>query len=224
MHEEIMRAVSTFFLGRGSGAEAARSGSHDKAFLYLVAKQLENFGYQVHISSGANDAKGALPGRYRPAKSWDIVARRNNVPVIAVEFKGQIGSLGNNENNRYEESIGCAHDVRMLFDDQICLGYLFVLGDSEEARRPNRGRNVPGIDPRWMNTSHAQRREQFCELVAKDGLYESTSVLYITNEPSYSNPSNPDLHFASFAARLHAKVLERGLFNPSVNEKTANCL
>ena len=213
MHADIINAVANFYHGRSSGAEAARSGTHDKQFLSLIGRQLVELGYEVHISNGANDPEGALAGHFRPAKSWDIIARRNGIPVIAIEFKGQVGSLGNNENNRYEESIGCAYDARRRYGDRICLGYLFVLGDDDEARRPNRARRVVGIDPAWVQTSHAERREMFCERVTQDEfLYDATAVLYIKPDPNYADPDDPSLRFSSFVARLHEVALARGLY------------
>ncbi|TCM33223.1 PaeR7I family type II restriction endonuclease [Kribbella sp. VKM Ac-2568] len=51
-----------------------------------------------------------LPGFYRRAKEWDIVTYRG-ILVAAVECKSQVGSFGNNFNNRTEEAIGNAVSI-----------------------------------------------------------------------------------------------------------------
>lgn len=41
-----------------------------------------------------------LPGYYRRAKNWDIVVTYKDILVAAIECKSQVGSFGNNFNNR----------------------------------------------------------------------------------------------------------------------------
>lgn len=52
-----------------------------------------------------------MPGYYRATKDWDflIVSEKGNL-VAAIELKSQVGSYGNNLNNRTEESLGSAED------------------------------------------------------------------------------------------------------------------
>lgn len=52
-----------------------------------------------------------LPGHYRPEKKWDLLVIADDTLIAAVEFKSQVGSIGNNFNNRAEESIGNAEDL-----------------------------------------------------------------------------------------------------------------
>lgn len=52
-----------------------------------------------------------LPGFYRRAKNWDIVVTFERILVAAIECKSQVGSFGNNFNNRTEEAIGNAVDL-----------------------------------------------------------------------------------------------------------------
>jgi hypothetical protein len=99
--QAIADAVSQFWLGRTSGTQSAK---HDKALLDLVASDLKALGWDTHIAGYANDPRAVVGGHFRPAKSWDIVCRTpDGDPRILVEFKSQVDSYGNNENNRYEE-------------------------------------------------------------------------------------------------------------------------
>jgi len=52
-----------------------------------------------------------LPGWYRPEKKWDLLIVSEDKLLAAIEFKSQVGSFGNNYNNRTEEAIGSASDI-----------------------------------------------------------------------------------------------------------------
>lgn len=88
-----------------------------------------------------------LPSFYRASKNWDVLVVKNShykrlhnpklgLPVLtaAIEFKSQSGSIGNNQNNRIEESIGNAYDFWASYENENFmrliprpwLGYLFV--------------------------------------------------------------------------------------------------
>lgn len=57
-----------------------------------------------------------LPGYYRSSKDWDfLIIAPNKKLIAAVELKSQIGSYGNNFNNRTEEAIGSAVDLWTAF-------------------------------------------------------------------------------------------------------------
>ena len=86
-----------------------------------------------------------LPGYYRPEKRWDMLVLSHGLLVAAIEFKSQVGSLGNNANNRAEEVIGCAEDIRKAYREgrfqnspKPFLGYVFLLEDSPAAHRARR--------------------------------------------------------------------------------------
>jgi hypothetical protein len=52
-----------------------------------------------------------LPGWYRPEKKWDLLIVSDGKLLAGIEFKSQVGSFGNNYNNRTEEAIGSATDI-----------------------------------------------------------------------------------------------------------------
>lgn len=94
----------------GPGAQA-RSGTHMSSAQKFVASLFRKAGLkpeEIHLDDPC------LPGYFRRAKQWDIVAKHEDLLVGAVELKSQIGSLGNNSNNRIEEAIGSAFDLQML--------------------------------------------------------------------------------------------------------------
>lgn len=91
-----------------------------------------------------------LPSYFRASKNWDLLVCKNSVYkrfamessrpapipqlIAAIEFKSQEGSVGNNQNNRMEESIGSATDFWAAYEagsfgalqPRPWLGYLFV--------------------------------------------------------------------------------------------------
>jgi len=132
---DLATAVHAFWSSRTGGTQ---SGKHDKAFLQLIADELERLGWPAHISNHPGDRQALVAGHFRVAKSWDIVCRDlNDQPRICVEFKSQVGSYGNNENNRYEEALGSGLDIRARDGAAAALGFVLVICDEEATRAPN---------------------------------------------------------------------------------------
>src|SRR3990170_8977607 len=149
--EEISAAVNEFWAGRLSGTQAAR---HDKAFLNLIERELEHLGWPGHVAQYFGDRLAVVAGHFRVAKSWDIVCRdAAGVPRICVEFKSQVDSYGNNENNRYEEALGSGLDIRAKHGSDTVLGFVFVICD-EQASRSVTPTRVAEPDPAFENSSH----------------------------------------------------------------------
>jgi hypothetical protein len=87
-----------------------------------------------------------LPGFFRPTKSWDVLVTNKGRLVAAVELKSQVGSFGNNLNNRTEEAIGTAVDLWTAHRDGAFgkdapppfVGWLMLIEDSAKSRTPVR--------------------------------------------------------------------------------------
>ena len=78
-----------------------------------------------------------LPGFFRPSKRWDLVVVHKDRFVAAVEFKSQVGSFGNNLNNRTEEALGNATDLRTAareraFGSMVPAWYLGDLSQNDQ--------------------------------------------------------------------------------------------
>ncbi len=87
-------------------------------------KQLDAFADMlkvIAIEQGVPDEciftnQAYLPGYFRSSKDWDfLIIAPNKKLIAAAELKSQIGSYGNNFNNRAEESIGSAVDLWTAF-------------------------------------------------------------------------------------------------------------
>jgi hypothetical protein len=156
--EWFHRAVSHWWKSKGSVvAKKSQGGSRD---MNLHGKTMDEFAKTIrdflvglgvdsaHIFAGGHlsTMPSILPSYFRPSKNWDLVVLANSrfhpakqdrgTPVLyaALEFKSQDKSIGNNQNNRIEESIGNAHDFWTTYSNsgferqqpRPWLGYLFV--------------------------------------------------------------------------------------------------
>ena len=88
---------------------AVTGGKQIDGFIRLMAELLEESGLPAE-SIFLEKQKIVLPGWFRPTKEWDLVALVDDKLLATVEFKSQVGSFGNNFNNRTEETIGNATD------------------------------------------------------------------------------------------------------------------
>jgi len=200
-------------VGAGT-AGSVRGGKHFDHIAALLAKFFLNAGYapediRVNTKQGLE-----LPGYYRPQKQWDLVVTRGTTLVAAFELKALGGpSFGNNYNNRVEEALGSAVDLRRaaLADafpgEKPWLGYFFIMEDHPKSRSSVSVRKGPfPVDRIWLGKSYQDRFAIFCERLMDEGLYDS--VCYITSSKDGSKPREPvvSLDWRHFAAAINARL------------------
>ncbi len=86
--------------------------------------------------------KNYLPGYFRSSKDWDmLIISPSRKLIAAIELKSQVGSYGNNFNNRTEEAIGSAVDLWTAFREgqfreqqAPWVGWLMVVGRETRLR------------------------------------------------------------------------------------------
>ena len=162
-------------------------------------------------------ARLELPGYFRPTKEWDILAIANGQLAAAIEVKSQVGSFGNNFNNRVEEAIGTATDIWVAFREgafgsspEPWVGYLLLLEDSPKSRNPVRV-NEPHFEvfPEFRDRSYMDRYELALRKLIRERLYRSacliTSVQQTPPNGNYLEPAS-DLSFSRFAGSLSAHL------------------
>ena len=81
-------------------------------FLSLVRHVAEHVGVAGSCIHTAR-RRTSIPGFYRPTKDWDAIIVFQGRLLAALEFKSQVGALGNNFNNRVEEALGSAADLNV---------------------------------------------------------------------------------------------------------------
>ncbi len=231
--KELAKAVQYFWRvrakqhkrqGKGSGQKdagnraAVTGGKHADGFVRLIAGIVKNAGLrnvQINISE---KKQRTLPGFYRPSKEWDLVVLSGNSLVAVVEVKSQVGSFGNNFNNRVEEALGNATDFWAAYREGIFkpsqkpwLGYLFMLEARPESIRATQriGLNPYAVDEAFQERSYAKRYELVCERLLRDRLYDAacffTSNATTGRRGVYEQP-NEELGIRNFAISLHARA------------------
>lgn len=144
------------------------------------------------------DRNNYIPGFFRSSKDWDfIVISPNGRLLVAIELKSQIGSYGNNFNNRTEEALGTAIDLWTAFREKQFvshgtpwIGFLMLIGHDKGSTTPVRNyANHYPVRPEFDNTSYLDRYRIFCEKLITEHLYTSTCLLWTKDSSSFGNVS-----------------------------------
>lgn len=201
--------------GEASGTKDAGNrssvtgGAQLDAFVELFAKIARDSGLtdsEIHMK------ETTLPGYYRPTKEWDLVLYADGDLIASVEFKSHIGpSFGNNFNNRVEEALGSATDLRTAYREGAMkqsikpwMGYFMLLEDHPKSATPVKVREpyFPVL-PDFKEASYQRRYVEFCRRLVLEGLYDSACLLFSAESTGRSGdfiePST-GLDFIQFSA------------------------
>jgi hypothetical protein len=138
--------------------------------------------------------------------------------LAAIEFKSQVGSFGNNYNNRTEEAIGSAEDVWAAYREgafkpsaRPWLGYLMLLEEAPGSMTPIRATEPHfKVFPEFREASYAKRYEILLTKLVRERLYDAACFLMSSARGgargSYREPV-PELNFSKFVASLLAKAI-----------------
>ncbi len=137
-----------------------------------------------------------LPGYFRPTKDWDMLVISPTQKLIAVvELKSQVGSFGNNFNNRTEEALGSAIDLWTAFREKAYpnqsapwLGYLMIVEKSPKSTSPVRiSEPYFKVFEEFHNTSYMDRYRLFCQKLMLERHYSHCCLLWSTDNCEYGN-------------------------------------
>jgi hypothetical protein len=177
-----------------------------------------------------------LPSFFRASKNWDVVVCKR--PLISqlrvgrydgsekliavIEFKSQLGSVGNNQNNRIEESIGSAEDFWASYENKNFqrltprpwLGYLFVghYGEGDETKPVKVTQPIIPTDPIFVSAkgnfrversavvgvSYAERYRIFLERMLAKKRYDGACFL-VTHDAIKNKSANYRVLFPSLS-------------------------
>lgn len=197
---------------------AVTGGQQMNGFARIISKLMTQAGVPTgDIHYGRTE----LPGYFRATKDWDIVVVTNGQLLAVLELKAQVGSYGNNFNNRTEEAIGSAVDLWTAYREkafkaspQPWLGYLFLLADSPGARSAVRTRASHfDVFPEFRDSSYAKRYELLCRRLMLERQYTATCFLVsdqrkVAEVNNYSEPAS-DLNAKVFLDSLLRQVARR---------------
>ena len=194
---------------------AVTGGKHLDGFISLLADILTESGLP---NSSIHTKKTTLPGYFRPTKDWDLIVVVDDRLLASIEFKAQVGSFGNNFNNRVEEALGSSLDLLSAYregkfkpSNKPWLGWLMLLEDSIDSTTQVRI-NEPHFEvfQEFKETSYAKRYELFCEKIVRERLYDSACLLMSNKleglKGKYTEP-NEELGFKNFITSLSAHAI-----------------
>jgi hypothetical protein len=201
---------------------AVTGGKHLDGFIQLIAALLEEAGLQrSHIYW---QEKTELPGWFRAEKDWDFLVVADGKLIAIIEFKSQVGSFGNNFNNRAEETIGSATDLWESYEHGAFapssppwLGYLMLLEDSPKVKTPVRVQEPHfKVFSEFKGASYQDRYNQLMIRLVRKRLYNACCLLLSPQGSAagdYTEP-NPELGFTSFVTSLFAKAVAVAQLQP----------
>lgn len=169
-----------------AGARGAVTGGKNMdGFVALMIDLIEANGLKDATIIREGRIPLTLPGYFRPTKMWDLLVIRENRLIAAIELKSQVGSFGNNFNNRTEEAIGTALDLWTAFREgsfgespRPFVGWLMLVEDAPRSRKPirDRSQHFP-VRPEFQGASYIERYNLLCKKLVQEQLYTTTAVL-----------------------------------------------
>jgi hypothetical protein len=235
---------------QGSGRDANLRGDTMDGFRIVIEQFLVNLGVSngdIFYGSYLSTTKsGVLPSYFRAAKNWDLVVVKrshykqvanpdqySDLPelVVALEFKSQYESIGNNQNNRIEESVGSAEDFWCAYEEKLFariqprpwLGYVFVGKYTHESSETPVAIRQPHftVDPmfaglergfrskvEFKGASYAQRYRTFLERLILKKKYDGACFI-VTNESLKNQTQNYEILFEEFSGKIFLELLEK---------------
>ena len=231
LEQRLRSAIQAFWTTRESqaGKQGARSGIRDAGFRAAVTGGAQMNGFISMIrdlleESGIGkpviftERSVELPGWFRPEKKWDLLVVVDNCLIAAIEFKSQVGSFGNNYNNRTEEALGSATDIWAAYREgafkpsvRPWLGYLMLLEEAPDSTRPVRAQEPHfKVFEEFKSASYAKQYEILLTKLVRERLYDSACFLMSSRDsgPSgqYREPA-PELSFENFITSLMARAI-----------------
>jgi restriction endonuclease XhoI-like protein len=200
-------------LGRSDQGERGKAtgGKHLDVFCRILTDIAQKAGVlsdEVRIKK-----KVDLAGYFRPSKKWDLIVVRNSALCAAIELKSMGGAYGKNMNNRAEECLGSATDLKRAYKAKLVgyrppfMGYIYVMKQETRSMTPTQvGRPFLRMDPAFQDKSYVDRYGVMCRRVVEEGLY-SASCFIVSSGPGHYREPDPELSFDRFAKTFYGHLL-----------------
>jgi len=217
---KIQQAINHFWNTRNSQKDKTKKSNRSAV---TGGKQLDKFldllslvAMDIGIPKECIYLKGNhITGYFRPTKDWDLlIISPNNKLIAVIELKSQVGSFGNNFNNRTEEALGSAVDLwtayrENAFQHQIApwLGYLMLVEKSEKSIKPVRV-NEPHfkVFPEFLGCSYLDRYKLLCQKLMLERHYTQCCLIWSKEDGSYGDVAY-EISIESFIASFQGHLL-----------------
>lgn len=214
--QKLSAAIQFFWRTRFEDLQSVRSGKHLDGFRELITDLLIAAGLDRKYIYWRNQTE--LPGWFRAEKSWDLLIVIDSQLIAVIELKSQVGSFGNNFNNRAEEALGSATDLWSAYEagafypsPRPWLGYFILLEDADAAKQPIRVKEPHfKVFPDFQNASYLVRYKQLLIKLVRSRLYDAACLLTSSQEQGqvgiYHEPEL-ELSFRVFLGSLLGQVM-----------------
>jgi hypothetical protein len=226
--KELSKAILHFWRTRESQLKGQKKSDQGSRGSVTGGKQLDGFiqlltnvSKDLGIPKECIHIKGNnLPGFFRPTKNWDFLIITPKQQLVAViELKSQVGSFGNNFNNRAEEALGSAIDLWTAFREngfpqkqQPWVGYMILVERASKSISPVRLQQPHfKVRPEFDNTSYLDRYILFCQKMMQERHYSSTALIWTDKDKDYGCPEDDisfDTFLLSFMGFIQGKLKE----------------
>lgn len=215
----IQQAIQHFWKSRESSKVTSQDGGRGTViggknmdgFTKIIKEVVEYCGIPSGSLISTGKKKLTIPGYFRPTKIWDSLLIYKGRLIAAFELKSQVGSFGNNFNNRTEESLGSAKDFWTAYREKAFelsnyrdklilenllnkdnkppyLSYLMLLEKCDASISPVKVEEEHfGVFKEFKKSSYADRYKILCEKLMLEGLYSSASLILSERDKGYSN-------------------------------------
>lgn len=211
------------FFWRTKNNQLRRSSDSSNRGAVVGGKQLDGFikllkkvCLSVSVPSECiYDNNNYIPGFFRSSKDWDfMIISPSGKLLVLIELKSQIGSYGNNFNNRTEEALGSATDLWTAYREKEFptygipwIGYLMLIGDDEKSTLPVRNYiNHYPVLSEFENASYIDRYRILCDKLMRERLYTSACLIRTRDSKTFCDVTE-ELSIARFTDSLKGYLL-----------------
>ena len=167
--------------GERAGVTAGKNMNGFLALVLAVVRANELAHAEIH----QRRTMLTLPGYFRPTKLWDVLVVHKSELIAAIELKSQVGSFGNNFNNRTEEAIGTAHDLWTAYREEAFgkqprpfVGWLMLVEDAPKSRATvkDSSPHFPVLEA-FKGASYLKRYDLLCQKLVQEQLYTTAALI-----------------------------------------------
>jgi type II restriction enzyme bstVI len=195
-----------------SNRGAVVGGKQLDGFLSLLKDACRSVGVPLECIFVKNNY---VPGFFRSSKDWDfMVISPSGKLLVVIELKSQVGSYGNNFNNRTEEALGNATDLWTAYREKEFptyglpwVGYLMLIGDDDRSTVPVRNyRNHFPVLPEFEDASYMDRYKILCTKLMTERLYTAACLIGTSDSKTFRDVSE-DLSIGRFVKSLQGYLI-----------------
>ena len=137
-----------------------------------------------------------------------------DILVAVIECKSQVGSFGNNFNNRTEEAIGNAVDLWRAYEAGLVgtvrpwLGFVFVIEHAAGSTSLVRDQGTPlyRTDPAFDNSSYTTRYQLLFQRLVRERLYDAACLISTVNGEGIYDEPVPEVSTRNLTAAIAGRV------------------